>query len=238
MKFKASGTDAQSHPYTGAVILAAGCGSRFSKEKTKQKFEILGKSVLERCLSAFDMTQCVDEIVVVCREDERDFVADIASRMKKRCVLALGGKTRSESARRGFLALSLCDTVLIHDAARCLITPEGIEKIASVAYTTGAATAAQELTDTVKVFDGKSIVSTVDRSTLLTVQTPQAFSYGLYREALNNSPDDEGITDDNMRVELLGKHVAPVFLGNENIKITRPEDIMLAEYILKARGES
>lgn len=229
---------ANTHPYTVAIILAAGCGNRFSKEKTKQKYEILGKSVLERCLIQFDLAECVDEIIVVHRADELDFVKGVTAKITKKCKTVLGGETRAQSARRGFLAVDLgCRAVLIHDAARCLIRPSDIDKIAKEAYRCGAACAASEITDTVKQISDGAIVSTLDRASLVTVQTPQAFSYSLYRDALSGCDDSSDITDDNMRLERMGIPITPVFVGKDNIKLTRQEDILYAEYILKSRGE-
>ncbi|MBQ8289842.1 MAG: 2-C-methyl-D-erythritol 4-phosphate cytidylyltransferase [Clostridia bacterium] len=227
-----------SHPYTVAIILAAGCGSRFSREKTKQKFEILGKSVLERCLLQFDLAECVDEIVVVHKEDEYDFVCGILKKISKKCTAVIGGKTRAESSRRGFLSVGDgCEAVLIHDAARCLILPSDIDKIAKETYRCGAACAACEITDTVKRLSEGAIVSTLDRTGLVTVQTPQGFSYSLYRDALAACDDGSEITDDNMRLERMGVPITPVYVTNGNIKLTREQDLLFAEFILKQRGE-
>ncbi len=225
-------------PYTVAIILAAGSGSRFSADKTKQKTEILGKTVLEHCALAFDNASLVDEIVVVYKSGEEDFVRSTCRDIKKKCTLTQGGATRAESARLGFESVSLCDTVLIHDAARCLILPEQIDEVARRAYECGAASASSIITDTVKTVRGGKIVSTVSRDTLLTVQTPQAFDANLYRRALEKTGTcAASITDDNMLVEALGIPIEPVMLGKENIKITHKDDLVLAEYILKKRSE-
>ena len=227
---------ATSKPCVVAIILSAGCGSRFSKDKTKQKYEILGKTVLRRTLLAFDKS-CVSRIVIVHKADEGDFALAQCEGLSKPYTLCVGGRTRSESARLGFLASGECDTVMIHDGARCLILPSQIDEIARVATLYGAASAACEITDTVKRISDGRIASSVNRSELVTVQTPQAFAYSLYARALEMTDDGEDITDDNMRVERAGATVVPVFIGKNNIKITTPEDIKLCEYILGCTEE-
>ncbi len=219
-----------------AVILAAGCGSRFSQDKTKQKYEIAGKSVLRRCLEAFDKS-VVSRIVVVYREGEEDFVRSSISGLVKPISICVGGSCRAASARIGFGMCGECDIVMIHDAARCLIKPLQIDEVARAAYKHGAASCACEVTDTVKQTRDGRIVSSLDRTSLVTVQTPQAFSYALYARALEITDDGEDITDDNMRAERAGATVVPVFVGKNNIKITTKDDIMLAEYIIKSFGE-
>ena len=222
-------------PYTSAIILAGGAGTRFLGDKTKQKYEIAGVSVLKRTLLAFDKCDIIDEIVLVCRADEWDFARECALGLSKRIIVTEGGLCRAESARRGFESVSRKDgIVMIHDAARCLITDKDICAVANACYTSGAASAAHTVTDTVKRVSGGAICATVDRTELVTVATPQAFSYEIYERALE-SKDSAEITDDNMRVERLGVGITPVYTSKENIKITTNEDIALAEFILKAR---
>ena len=119
---------------TAAIILAAGIGSRMGCEKTKQTIEIAGKSVLKHTLLAFEASERVDEIVVVCRENEFDFVNKELHGTSKPKRVVKGGKCRAESAFFGFNALSKdVEYLLIHDAARCLITPAEIDKVADAA---------------------------------------------------------------------------------------------------------
>ena len=130
------------------------------------------------------------------------------------------------------------DFVAIHDAARCLITPEMIDRVVEKAYETEAATAVCAVSDTVKTVDqnGK-IVSTIPRETVFRAQTPQVFARSLYSRALDNCCDFSAITDDNMLVEIVGADIYAVDLGTTNIKITEKEDITLAKNILTERGE-
>ena len=225
-------------PNTAAVILAAGSGKRMGIGETKQTLTVLGKTVLRRTLEAFDSTVCVDSIVVVYKEDELDFVNKECHSLKKPFTLVKGGSCRAESAAIGFGAVSFdAEYVMIHDAARCLITPEEILLVAEGAYKYGAATASRPVTDTVKKCDenGK-ITATLSRSELRAVQTPQAFSKEIYAQALANAKAlDDSITDDNMLAESIGVSPYCVTTFASNMKITAIEDISFAEMIIKKR---
>ena len=226
---------------TAAVILAGGSGSRMKSDKTKQFIEIFGKTVLERTLLAFDKSTLVDEIIVVHKDGEKSGVREILSSLSldKPTRTALGGACRAESAKNGFAAISEdSNFVAIHDAARCLITPEMIDNVIEKAHKTGAATAVCSVSDTVKIADADGkIVSTVPRETVFRAQTPQVFSVPLYSQAVDNCHDLSTITDDNMLIEQIGADIYAVDLGYTNIKITTKEDLTLAKNILTKRGE-
>lgn len=227
-------------PFTSAVILAAGSGSRMGMEKTKQIMTICGKTVLLRAVEVFERAACIDSIAVVCREEELEFVKRELSVIAKLESIVIGGKTRAESSRRGFMALSnKSGYVLIHDAARCLVTESDIEAVASAAYEYGCATASNSVVDTVKTVDGNIISGTLDRDSLRTVQTPQAFSCDIYSRAIENAEKfNKTVTDDNMLAEALGEKIYAVSTSDENIKITKPTDLGYAEYIIKRREEN
>lgn len=223
---------------TAAIILAAGIGSRMGCEKTKQTIEIAGKSVLKHTLLAFEASERVDEIVVVCRENEFDFVNKELHGVSKPKRVVKGGKCRAESAFFGFNALSKdVEYLLIHDAARCLITPAEIDKVADAAYEFGAATASLPISDTVKLCDNGKTVKTVPRGNLRSMQTPQAFSRKIYSKAIEAATLDETVTDDNMLVEAIGVSSYCVDTLPTNIKITTSYDLELAEFILSKRKE-
>lgn len=223
---------------TAAIILAAGIGSRMGCEKTKQTIEIAGKSVLKHTLLAFEASERVDEIVVVCRENEFDFVNKELHGVSKPKRVVKGGKCRAESAFFGFNALSKdVEYLLIHDAARCLITPAEIDKVADAAYEFGAATASLPISDTVKLCDNGKTVKTVPRGNLRSMQTPQAFSRKIYSKAIETATLDETVTDDNMLVEAIGVSSYCVDTLPTNIKITTSYDLELAEFIFSKRKE-
>lgn len=221
-----------------AVLLAAGVGSRMNSEKTKQTILLCGESVLHRCVRAFERAPSVDDIVVVCRADEVSFAKAETADFAKVSSVVVGGRSRAESAKIGFLASGADGVVLIHDVARCLITVADIEAVTDSALKYGAASSAGYVTDTVKEVDSYGKISkTVPRERLLTVQTPQAFSAELYEHALQ-SADLESITDDNMLLERIGVSVHPVITSKYNIKITTKEDLAFAEYLIKKQESS
>ena len=212
-----------------AVILAAGMGSRMKSNKTKQKMEISGKTVLRRTILAFDRAGCITSITVVCREDEIDFAQSETRGLSKPVKVVVGGDSRAESARLGFEAIPEdADFVAIHDGARCLVTEEMIKNVAEAAFVHGAATASARVFDTLKRVDGDGfIVSTEDRNSFMRAQTPQIFSVEIYRKALSAIPLSE-VTDDNMLLERIGQRIVCVDTGDVNRKITEPADIIIA----------
>ena len=222
---------------TAAIVLAAGVGSRMGGDKTKQTIEIAGKSILKHALLAFDDANTIDDIVIVCREGEVDFVNKELQGITKHTRVVIGGKCRAESAFRGFSAVaSDVGYILIHDAARCLITPGEIDRVATACYDFGAATASVPVSDTVKRCDGMKIIETVPRNDLRLMQTPQAFSREIYAKAIENALVlDETVTDDNMLVEYIGVFPCCVDTLPTNIKITTSYDLELAEFILSKR---
>ena len=220
----------------GAIILAAGIGSRMKSSTTKQKMSILGVSVLKRCVIPFFNSEYIGQIVVVCRSDEIDFAkAELSDFVGKPISFAVGGEKRQESARLGFNAMNEnLGFALIHDCARCLITEKNIADVCEAAFEHGAATASCAVTDTVKCVKDGFLISTLDRNSLATVQTPQIFERELYERAVGASSNIEA-TDDNMLVEALGYPIKLVDTGKFNIKLTTSEDIALAEFILNRR---
>ena len=220
--------------FTSALILAAGIGSRMRSDTTKQKMQIMGKSVLLRTALAFDAAKCVDELVVVCRKDEMDFAKSELSTVKKPVRIVEGGNTRQESAACGLLAVSFdARFVAVHDAARCMVTSKLIDEVASCAYVHRAASAVALVTDTVKALDENGmIISTVPRDTLRAAQTPQIFEKALYEEA-QSAARDKAVTDDNMMLEFIGVPVYPVVSEEHNFKITTKKDIEYAEFLIR-----
>ena len=146
-------------PFVTAVILAAGEGCRMKLCVTKQQIRLVEETILRRSVIAFEESEYIDSIVVVCRENEREFVYSEISDFKKVIAVVNGGNTRAESARIGFLNIpDHSEFVAIHDAARCLVTPDMIDKVVRAAFIHGAATAAKKITDTVKRVDGGGII--------------------------------------------------------------------------------
>lgn len=227
--------------YTSAIILAAGVGSRFGNENgTKQNVLVAGLPAVVRTIIAFENCEIINEIILVGRAEETEVLKGYVSRygFNKVSAVVTGGDTRDKSAECGFKAVSRkCKFVAVHDGARCLVTPEIIEHTVRAAYKYGAAAAAETVVDTVKTVDEKDfITSTVDRSTVRLIKTPQVFMKNMYMTALEYAKKDKiAVTDDCMMVERLGFKIKLVDCGSENIKLTNRKDLDLAEYYLSKR---
>ncbi len=227
-------------PHVTAVVVAAGNSTRMKSEVSKQFIPLLGKPVIGYTLRAFEESDCIAEVVVVCREADMQRIKEIAKAemCTKVKAFAIGGATRSESVCAGISAASDATThFAIHDGARPLVLPEDIGKVVAEALTCGAAALAVPVTDTIKVVDEDGFVaSTPLRSTLRAAQTPQVFEKSLYMKALDFTKGAD-FTDDCALVETVGAKVKVVVGAYTNIKVTTPQDIPLAEGILRARTE-
>lgn len=228
--------------YCTAIILAGGNGSRMNSSTTKQFIEIKGLTVVARSIMAFEACKDIKEIIIVAKQQEAELYRSLIQKyaFKKIKHIVCGGSTRQESAFNGFIKISdKCDYVAIHDAARCLVTPANIKAVLDSAVLYGAASAAVPVKDTVKITDSKGFVSsTPDRARVWQAQTPQIFKADLYRAAAYYAKKEgfEG-TDDNSLVEWLGAKVKLVNCGYKNIKITTPEDVHIANILLKEAEE-
>ena len=227
--------------FNSAIILAGGSSSRFCSDTTKQLTFISGMPVIARTISVFDKCKFINEIIVVAKKDEMTLYPDLKKKYgwKKVVKVVCGGGDRQQSVLNGFKAISdKSEFVYIHDGARCLITDKMIAKVGHEACMHGAAIAAVPATDTVKIREKKSL-STPDRSKVWQAQTPQVFMTELYRAAAYSAKQNGFIaTDDASLVEQLGFDIVPVDCGKDNIKITSPIDISIAEAILKFREEN
>ncbi|HEY8528373.1 MAG TPA: 2-C-methyl-D-erythritol 4-phosphate cytidylyltransferase [Paenibacillaceae bacterium] len=223
----------------GAVIVAAGSGRRMGARENKVFLPLGGKPILAHALAAFEACAAVESVVVVAAPGERERAAAVCEEAGCRKVSAIveGGAERQDSVRAGLAALDT-DGVLVHDAARPLVTPEKIDACRRSAEECGAAALAVPVHDTIKVTDEHGwIVATPDRRTLWAVQTPQAFRREELAEAHRLAlADGFRATDDAMLLERLGRRVAVVEGDYANVKITTPEDLELAERLLMRRG--
>ena len=241
-KIVASLSKSPKKPCVSAVILAGGSSERMNGV-SKQLELIDGIPVVIMSVIAYEKCPDIDKMVIVCRESEIDEVRSLIEKngIKKPVDFAIGGKTRFESMIRGFEKTDVkSDIIAVHDAARCLVTPENISDVISAAKKYGAAIAASKTTDTIKVTDENgNIKSTVDRSVAWNAQTPQAFLRPLLEVGIYTREDGENLpTDDAMLVEKLGFRVHVVDCGYDNIKITTRNDLIIAETIIKRRNEN
>lgn len=200
---------------------------------SKLLLKINGKTVLERSVNAFLNISDVDEVIVVAREKDIPAFSDILT--DERVSFVVGGDTRQQSVMNAVDVIDDCELIIIHDGARPLIKSEDIENIIRAAKENKAAAVGVFVKDTVKVVDKNGfVVSTPDRSTLFAVQTPQIFDFELYRNAAQNARE-KGLdfTDDCQLIESFNQKVKTVVGSYSNIKITTPDDIVLAENLLK-----
>ena len=227
-----------SEKYT-AIVLSAGSGSRMRSSVPKQYMDLLGKPVLYYSLFAFQ-TSDVDEIILVTGAKDIEYcrkqIVDKYSLTKVKHIVP-GGDERYKSVYEGLKAAKGADYILIHDGARPMLDKDIITRSMISVKKDRACVVAVPVKDTIKIVDEDNYaVSTPDRSTLWQVQTPQTFSYPLilaaYEKVLAKQVD--GITDDTMVAEYQSDVRVKLIEGSyDNMKITTPEDITVAEALLK-----
>lgn len=219
-----------------AVIVAAGTGARFGGDVPKQFMQIAGRPLLAHTVACFENCEIVNEILIVVAPEHDRTVRDMVSAegFEKVVKVIHGGATRAESVSKGFDAVDAdCKTVLIHDGARPNVSCADIEAVAKTSLRAGAACLVAPVTDTIKEVSGGAIVRTVDRSTLRRALTPQGFRPEILRHAMDSTELDASITDECMLLEKAGFDVATVEGSASNIKVTHPEDLILAEALLR-----
>lgn len=228
-----------------AIVLAAGQGKRMNSAVAKQFLTLRDKPVVYYSLKAFEQSN-VDEIVLVTGEGQVDYCKkEIVEfyHINKVTQIVEGGSERYDSVYQGLLHTVITDYVLIHDGARPFITVELINHIIEQVKVWKACIIGMPVKDTIKVVDEKgNIITTPDRKTLWAAQTPQAFEYDAIRrayEVLYQEKDSKSIaiTDDAFVYEAYGQLPVKMLSGNyENIKLTTPEDLLLAEQLISIHG--
>lgn len=222
-------------PAVCAVIVAAGSSRRMGGEN-KLLLEIDGVPVLARTLSAFQKCAAIRDIVLVCREQDIMPYTELAKAFSidKLCTVTRGGETRTESVLAGITAApENAVLVAVHDGARPLVSEAVITEAVTTAAEYGAAAPVVPVKDSIKRIEDGNIAADVARNTLAAVQTPQVFRKDLLRRALISAAErGYSFTDDCAAVESLGTIVKATHGSYQNIKITTPEDILVAEALL------
>jgi len=224
--------------HVSAIIVAAGKGTRMGPNVDKVFLEIAGKPVVVHTWQRFADAKSIDEIILVVRDGMQSAFQELAEKfsLKKTFKLVVGGKERQDSVWNGLEAVSPnTEIVAIQDAARPCTSETLIDATIAAARETGAAVAAQAMTDTVKESaDGKLIERTLDRSRLWSVQTPQTFRLEVIRRALAEVRR-RGllVTDDTAACDLVGQPVRLVVSAQPNPKVTRPEDLPYLSVLLQ-----
>lgn len=228
---------------TAAIIVAGGVGQRFGDPHGKQFAILCGRPLIAWSLIAFDAAPSVGCIVVVCADERRAEMDEILESLalSTPVLFASSGEVRQESVSSGLEAIpagfAYC---AVHDAARPLIETDTIERSVAVLRadpSLSGSLVSKRVTDTLKLVEDGLVVSTPDRSFYWAAQTPQTFPVGVLRRAYANARFEDFIgTDDASLVERAGGTVRCVEQASPNIKVTFPEDLALAEIVMRGRG--
>lgn len=220
-----------------AIILAGGRGKRMGADVSKQFIHVNGKPIIYYTLKRFINCNLIDKVVLVLPKDEIDYCKNEILEKYSLNVdyIVEGGSERQDSVYNGLKVLNNSDIVLIHDGARPFVSEKVIKEGIDNAKKYGAAAPGVMPKDTIKVKDNESFsIDTPNRSTLVSVQTPQVFNYKLIMECHEKVKDEgEVVTDDTMIAEKYGNKVYLYDGEYTNIKVTTPEDLVIAQYLAK-----
>jgi 2-C-methyl-D-erythritol 4-phosphate cytidylyltransferase len=223
-----------------AIIPAAGEGRRMGSAVEKQFLHLRGIPILAHTLRVFEQSTKIDGIVLVVAAQQRlALESEVLGPhpCKKLLQVIDGGAERQDSVANGLRAIPpKCDLVVVHDGVRPLVSIALLEAVLEAAHDHGAAIAAIPAGDTVKQAESQKVVATLERETIWLAQTPQVFQAELLRKAYENAAKDQAVvTDDAALVERIGVAVHLVHGSPENIKVTTPADLVVAEAILAGR---
>ena len=223
---------------TLAILLAGGAGKRMGSSTNKPFLLLDNKPILVHSLRVFEECRAVDGIYLVVNQKDLPLIQEEileAYKFGKIVKLVIGGRLRQDSVKNGLEAIEEpCDVVVVHDAARPFVSPAFVEKSISLMEMFDAIIPALPVKDTIKVISKEGFVSkTLERDGLWNVQTPQTFKYNLIMKAYREGMAKKLLGyDDSAFVEYLGKRVKVVEGSPYNIKITTPEDLVIAKGIL------
>jgi 2-C-methyl-D-erythritol 4-phosphate cytidylyltransferase len=221
-----------------AIIAAAGQGTRMGGNRAKQFLELAGTPIIIHTLRPFELCEAIQEIILVLPSQDTAGFLSLAQkhRLRKLSKIVPGGTTRAESVHKGLLAVrsATAKIVTVHDGVRPFITAEEITLTVNQAELDDAAIMVAPVTDTIKEISNGVVVKTLPRASLRRALTPQCFRFELLRRAYEQVDVlDPELTDDSALVERLGVKVSLIEGSSRNIKITGPEDLGLAEVLLK-----
>ena len=224
-----------------AIIAAAGQGTRMGGKPAKQFLELAGIPVIIHTLKRFEQCDVIQEIIVVLPAQESAEFLSLADKygLRKLAKVVPGGITRAESVLRGLRAVreATAEIVAVHDGVRPFVTPEEITRTVEAARAHEAAILVAPVTDTIKEVESEQVARTLKRGQVRRALTPQCFRYSLLRRAYEQADVlDPDLTDDSVLVERLGTKVAIVEGNPHNIKITQPQDLAIAEVLLRETG--
>ena len=219
-----------------AIIVAGGTGQRMGTTLPKQFLAIEGKSILlhtiDQFISAFSDINFVIVLPADYIHEGENLIA--ASGLSQSFQFVAGGDTRFQSVKNGLAQADPASIVFVHDAVRCLLTPDLIQRCYQQAVEKGSAIPAVSSTDTVRIIEGTKH-HVVDRANVMMIQTPQTFNAAILKKAFEQAYQPS-FTDEANVLEASGNEVYLIEGEHENIKITRPLDLAIAEYILAKRA--
>ncbi|KQC09010.1 MAG: hypothetical protein APR62_03575 [Smithella sp. SDB] len=222
-----------------AIIPAGGAGKRLKANVAKQYLLLNQTPVVVHTLQVFQMSKIVDEIILVLPPGDlasaRQKLTDKYG-LKKVTKIVAGGKERQDSVRNGLAAIeNKCDVIIVHDAARPFVTEKMIKDVVAAAKVTGAASVGVRAKDTIKKATKDNMVKvTIPRQNLWQTQTPQAFKFETFKKAYKKAYDKKYYgTDDASLVEQMGGKIKMIAGSYDNIKITTPEDVIMAKALIK-----
>ncbi len=225
---------------TAVIICAAGAGTRFGGDRKKPFIEVSGRAAFLRSVEFFSDRDEVKQILLAISPDDEELVTVKWGAMLgfHGVKLCFGGRERFETVANALEKIGdEIELIAVHDAVRCCLTNEWVDAVFAKAAETGAAILACPVVATLKQVQDGNIVKTVRRDNLYEAQTPQVFEAALLRRAYANLKhlDRAAVTDDAQLVEALGRPVAIVETDHSNLKITRKNDVPVAEAIIKSR---
>jgi 2-C-methyl-D-erythritol 4-phosphate cytidylyltransferase len=217
------------------IVAAGGKGERFGSAASKQLHTLVGKPIVAWSLDVFQKEDSITRIVLVYPQGSKEEQYRKIAQSFGKTILIAGGASRYDSVRNGFEALQAqpTDTVLIHDAARPLLSSSLLARVLTAATENSCVIPALPVLETIKEVQNDRIVRTVARRHLYMAQTPQAFRYSVLKQAYARISSEEEITDEALMVEKAGFEISVVQGERTNIKITEPYDVQLAEFYLK-----
>ncbi len=218
-----------------AIIVAAGTGTRMGTDVPKQFLPLDGKPLIYHTVKAFLHSYADLQVVLVVHknfmEKSRDLLAELNT--QKRIDIVEGGATRFQSVRNGLLVILEPSIVFVHDGVRCMVSKQLIERCYQLALEKGSAIPAVTATDSIRIIE-KNSNHAVDRTTVRIIQTPQTFQSRVLLEAFK-LPELSTFTDEASVVEASGNQVHLVEGDYDNIKVTRPVDLVIAAQIMEQR---
>lgn len=219
-----------------AIILAGGKGKRMGANISKQYIKLKDKPILYYTIKRFSDCKYIDRIILVLPKDEIDYCKkEVLEKYSLKVDLIVeGGKERQDSVFNALEKINNDEIVLIHDGARPFVTGRIISEGIKYARLYGAAAPGVIPKDTIKIKNDESFsIATPNRNTLMAIQTPQVFKFNIIKECHNKIKEDNvEVTDDTMVVEEYGNKVYLYEGDYTNIKVTTPEDLILAEKLI------